>query len=83
MRLTVNFALDERFTISEHGGVITPSELQARAGISKGYASDLLAGNKKPAPLTAVRIFRATGLRLGPLEGLTDEEIAVVEKAHG
>lgn len=60
--------------------VITPIQLQTRAGISKGYASDLLAGNKKPSPSMAVRIFRATGLKLGPVAGLTDDEIALLEK---
>lgn len=62
---------------------ITPIELQTRAGISKGYASDLLAGNKKPSPAMAVRIFRLAGLKLGPIADLTDAEIAVLEKMHG
>ncbi len=60
---------------------ITPSELQTRAGISKGYASDLLAGNKRPSPSMALRIFRAAGVKLGPLAPLTDDEIAVFERA--
>lgn len=62
---------------------ISPHELQTRAKISKGYASDLLAGNKRPSPLMALRIFKATGLKLGPAAELTDEEIAVLEKMHG
>lgn len=62
---------------------ITPTDLQARAGISKGYASDLLAGNKKPSAPMAVRIFRATGLKLGPLVNLSDAEIEVAERMHG
>lgn len=63
--------------------MIGPSELSARAGISKGYASDLLAGKEKPSQRTALSIFRATGIRLGPVATLNDEEIAVLEKMHG
>lgn len=62
---------------------ITPTELQARAGISKGYASDLLAGKKTPSPATALRIMRLTGVKLGPVADLSDDEIAVLEKMHG
>ena len=61
----------------------SPSALSDLVGISKGYASDLLAGNKKPSAHMAVRIFRATGLKLGPAASLSDAEIAVLEKAHG
>lgn len=61
---------------------VTPTELQRRAGISKGYASDLLAGNKVPSPATAIHIMRVTGLKLGPIASLSDDEIAVLEKMH-
>lgn len=79
----MNFRLDCLFTIGEHPVMITPTELQVRAGISKGYASDLLAGNKKPSPTMALRIFKATGVKLGPIAGLSEPEIAVLEKMHG
>lgn len=61
---------------------ITPTELQAQAGISKGYASNLLSGKKKPSPTMALRIFKATGVKLGPIENLADSEIAVFERAY-
>lgn len=63
--------------------MIGPTALSVRAGISKGYASDLLAGNKKPTAPMAVRIFRATGVKLGPCADLSDAEIDVLERAHG
>lgn len=78
-----NIPLDFMFSLGEHAGVITPTQLQAQVGISKGYASDLLNGNKKPSAAMAVRIFRATGLRMGPLTNLSDEDIAVAERMHG
>lgn len=60
----------------------SPTLISDRAGISKGYASDLLHGNKKPSDAMAVRIFRSTGLKLGRLASLSDEEVAVLEKMH-
>jgi hypothetical protein len=84
VRLAVNTVLDFMFTGGEHGVMsITPTELQVRAGISKGYASDLLAGNKTPSPAKALHIMRTTGLKLGPIANLTDDEIALLEKMHG
>lgn len=76
-------AVDFVFSTGEHALMIGPTDLSVRAGISKGYASDLLAGNKKPAAPLAVRIFRATGVKLGPCADLSDAEIDVLEKAHG
>lgn len=63
--------------------MITPTALSVRAGISKGYACDLLAGNKRPSAPMAVRVFRATGVKLGPCADLSDAEIDVLERAHG
>ena len=84
VRLTVNTVLDFMFTSGEHPVMaITPTELQTRAGISKGYASDLLAGKKTPSPTTALRIMRMTGLKLGPIANLSDDQIAVLEAMHG
>ena len=62
--------------------MITPTQLQHQACISKGYASDLLSGKKRPSPATALRIFNLTGVKLGPIVGLSDDEIAVLEKMH-
>ncbi len=82
--LTVKFVLDEMFAVSEHDAMsMTPTELQAKAGISKGYASDLLAGHKKPSASMALRIFRTTGVKLGPIANLADDEVAVFERVYG
>ena len=79
----VNKVVDFLFTVGEHPGMtITPTELQHRAGISKGYASDLLAGNKVPSPATALHIMRTTGLKLGPIASLSDAELSVLAKMH-
>lgn len=81
--LRENMVVDFVFSMGEHRVMIGPTALSVRAGISKGYASDLLAGNKKPSTETALRIFRLTGLRLGIVAGLSDEQIAVLEEVHG
>lgn len=57
------------------------ADLQA-LGISKPYAHQIVRGDK-PSVKMALRILRGTGVKLGPLSGLTDEEIAVLEKMHG
>ena len=54
------------------------------AGVAKGgHAYDLANGRRIPNPALAVRIFRALGVKLGPVANLSDEEIAVLEKMHG
>jgi hypothetical protein len=57
-------------------------QLQA-IGIANGYSYDLANDRRKPSVKLALRIFRETGRKLGKLEGLTDDEIAVLAKAHG
>lgn len=52
-------------------------------GVANGYAYDIANGKRQPSQKLAVRIFRETGLKLGPVAGLSDDEIAVLEKMHG
>lgn len=57
------------------------SELSTQAGISMGYASDILNG-KRPTlgrPL-AIHIYRATGWKHQSIAELTDEQIATLEE---
>jgi DNA-binding transcriptional regulator YdaS (Cro superfamily) len=62
---------------------LTPSELSAAVGISLPYASQIL-GGKRPLPQAlAVKIFRATGRKLGPISAATDDEIDVLERFQG
>lgn len=64
---------------SEHSFAL---QLQA-IGVSNGYSYDIANGKRPPSQKLAVRIFRETGRKLGPLTSLSDEEIAVLEKMHG
>lgn len=66
----------------------TPTALAKAVGISVPYACQLLKpvddpGRKVPPTAMAIRIFRATGLRLGPIATATDEEIDVLERYQG
>lgn len=52
-------------------------------GVANGYAYDIANGKRQPSQKLAVRIFRETGLKLGPIAALDPAEIAVLEKMHG
>jgi transcriptional regulator with XRE-family HTH domain len=56
-------------------------ELAELAGISKGYASDILNGKRKTLnrPL-AIHIFRTTGWRHESIADLTDAQMATFEQ---
>lgn len=60
---------------------IKAADLQ-RIGVSKPYAHQIARGHK-PSVTMALRIWRGLGAKVGPLTGLSDEEIAVLEKMHG
>jgi hypothetical protein len=49
------------------------------AGISKGYASDLLRGNVAASQAKAIEIYRRTGQKVRPIVDMTDEEIGQLE----
>lgn len=52
-------------------------------GVANGYSYDIANGRRKPSTKLALRIFRETGLKLGKLTGLSDADIAVLERTHG
>lgn len=54
--------------------------LSVAVGISKVHASHVIRGIKTPSKDLAIRIYRATGEKLGPIAGATDEDIAVLER---
>ena len=56
------------------------ADVRAAAGISQSYASMILNGDRQPSRAVAIRIFRGTGWRHSVLDGLTEDEIAVLEK---
>ena len=49
------------------------------AGISPSYAHMILSGERRPSRPLAIHILRRTGWRHPILEGLTDEQIAMLE----
>jgi hypothetical protein len=55
------------------------SELAAKAGISPSYAHEIVNGRTPQRPL-AIHIFRTTGWRHAILDGLSDEDIATLER---
>jgi len=48
-------------------------------GLSRSYASQLARGARVPGLPLAIRIWRQTGEKLGPVAGLTRAEIARLE----
>ena len=55
------------------------SDIVAKAGISKSYASEIRSGARRPSRPLAIHIFRKTGWRHDILEGLTDDQLATLE----
>jgi transcriptional regulator with XRE-family HTH domain len=66
---------------------ITPTKLAEAVGISVPYASQLLsddpAKRRIPSMEMAIKVFRATGLRLSPITDATLDEIATLERFQG
>lgn len=59
---------------------LTPTDLAKAADISLPYASQLL-GGKRPWPvLLAIKAFRTTGRRFGPIVAASDDEIEVLAR---
>lgn len=59
---------------------MTPTELSKAVDISVPYASQLIAGVRRPSLPVAVRIYDATGKRMGPLVGLSRDEVEAARK---
>lgn len=59
---------------------IRPTDLAAKLSVSVAYASQLLSGARVPSLELALRLFDRAGVKLGPLVGATDEEIATLRK---
>lgn len=61
---------------------MTPTELSEKSGISLGYASMLLSGDRTTCSVAiALKIYEATGLQFGILKDLTPEQIEPLRKA--
>lgn len=62
---------------------IRPKVLVEALGISAAYASMLLNGQRVPPQPLALRIWRAAGVKLGPLATLSDDDCAQLERLTG
>lgn len=49
-------------------------------GVSKSYASQIVAGVRAPSLPLAIKIYRAIGVKLGRLAGASKSEIAALER---
>lgn len=58
---------------------ITPTALAEAAGISLSYASQIISGKRQPARSLAIHIFRKTGWRHSLLDGLSNDQLDVLE----
>jgi hypothetical protein len=54
-----------------------------RAGVKKSHAYMIAWGKREPSLPLALKIERESGLKLGPLANVTDEQIAVLREMHG
>jgi hypothetical protein len=78
--LAIVFAVCKHWFMAD---MITPTALSAAAGISVPYASQILSKQRVPSRPLAISIYRKTGLRTAPIEGLSDKEIAFLERIDG
>lgn len=62
---------------------ITPKEFSEATGVGSAFASLVLAGKRKMPRRLAIKVYRSTGKKLGPIADATDAEIAVLEKFEG
>jgi transcriptional regulator with XRE-family HTH domain len=58
---------------------LKPSALAEAIGVSLPYASQILSNARPPKVPLAIRIYRATGHKLGPIAGATEDEITALE----
>lgn len=79
LRLAVNLAICD---VSNMDNVDTSFAKQLQdSGVARGgYAYDIANGRRVPNQKLALRIFRATGRKIGPIANLPDETIAVLEQ---
>ncbi len=72
--------LQTRAMVETHQPTLTPTAMANRVGISVPYASQLLSGRRVPSRALAVRIWRGTGQKLGPLTHIEDADIEALER---
>jgi hypothetical protein len=67
--------MDLQTLVDAHNG---QSGLATALGVNKSYINRAIKNGLKPA--LAVRIYRATGHKLGPIEGASPKQIEAVER---
>lgn len=59
------------------------TDFAAQAGISIGYASDIINGKRAPSLKMALRIHDRTRRAFGPLAGMSAQQIASAKRMFG
>jgi len=59
---------------------IRPTDLASAMGWSVPYASQVLTSARPPTLSTALKVFDKTGVKIGPVEQASDDEIALLRK---
>lgn len=59
------------------------AEALCSINVSRSYASQLSNGQRKPSQKLAIRIFRETGMKLGPIQDATDDQIETLAAIIG
>lgn len=62
---------------------LKPTQLSNLVGISVPYASQIISGARKPARRLAIKIYRHTGFKMGPIANVSDADIDVLERLDG
>lgn len=79
LTLAVNLAICD-VSIMDNADTSFAKMLQDSGVARGGYAYDIANGRRVPNQRLALRIFRATGRKLGPIANLPDETIQVLER---
>lgn len=64
----------------DEASVLTPKEFSEATGVGSAFASLVLSGHRKMPRRLAIKLYRATGKKLGPIAEASDDEINVLEK---
>lgn len=62
---------------------LTPTDLAAKADISVPYASQIIGNKRRPSRKLAIRIYRKVGVKLPPIDKLSDDDIDAIERIEG
>ena len=58
----------------------TPRQIADAVSVTEAYARMLVAGTRKPSLEKALALYDALGVKMGPIENLTDSQINVARK---